>query len=45
MADEAENNENETEAKPTITIAEKAPPASENEATPTITIAEREKAD
>ena len=45
MADEAENNENEAEAKPTITIAEKAPPTSGSDAKPTITIAEREKAD
>ncbi|MBC7899567.1 MAG: hypothetical protein H7070_05890 [Saprospiraceae bacterium] len=44
MSNETENNETneETEAKPTITIAERpAPPAPEAEEKPTITIAER----
>ncbi len=34
-----------TEAKPTITIAEKQAPKTEQESKPTITIAEREDAD
>ena len=43
MSDETEERDetNETEAKPTITIAEKQGSAGEAEAKPTITIAEK----
>ena len=43
MSDETEERDetNETEAKPTITIAEKQGSAGEAEAAPTITIAEK----
>ena len=45
MSDETKNNEETTETKPTITIAEKGSAPAGAEATPTITIAEREKTD